>query len=63
MNLNGEWKSASLKCRAEDKKRGMTLRELNEFVQAAARGGVPEDTRVLVTLNWRSGIQAIETER
>lgn len=46
---------------AEDRKTGMTLDELTNFVSQAHHAGTPSHTPVHAVLGWRQQIQSIET--
>lgn len=45
---------------ADDPKRGMTFRELREFVQDGMRHDVPDDARVRSVATWRQSIKRLE---
>lgn len=45
---------------AEDKRFGMTLDELREFVNAADQARVPGNARVLIVANWKQSFHYVE---
>ncbi|MDJ0321672.1 hypothetical protein [Pseudarthrobacter sp. PS3-L1] len=47
--------------RAENPKQGMTLAELNQFIQTADNAGIDPRTPVRITAGWTRQLQIIET--
>lgn len=51
----------AVKSKAVDKKAGMTLGELSEFVIDAQHAGIDRDAKVEVRIGWNSQIQSLST--
>lgn len=49
-----------LRKHAADKRRGMTLSEVQEFLIDAATQGIPSDARPDAYVGWRAQIQRLE---
>ena len=45
--------------KADDRKLGMTLNELEAFVQASMRLGLPGDARITVTIGWSGQVESV----
>ena len=52
----------AMKSQASDKKLGMTLGEVSEFVIDAQHLGIPRDTKVEVLIGFRSNIKQLAVE-
>jgi hypothetical protein len=52
----------TVKHKAADSRHGMTLDELDAFVQEAKRQDVPGDTTVRIDSTWRNSIKKIRVE-
>lgn len=54
--------TTNVRSETADKQRGMTVGEVEQFVQAARAAGHGDDTQVFVRTGFRSQIQRLETK-
>lgn len=52
-------KTHTIEAQADDRKNGMTIDEIVQFVNAATQAGIPGDSPIRVTTGWANQIQKI----